>query len=106
MRINTTGVTTIERALKAIDRIDGANTYLLLRRAEAGAMRNRSEHTYARNQNYIENLESADSALRDADMPSELINAEKSKLLMQVQNYMIGIEKENAQKTSLLDSMA
>ncbi len=106
MRINTTGITTIERALKAIDRIDGANTYLLRRRAESGAMRNRSEHTYARNQNYIENLKSTDSALRDADMPTEIINAEKAKLLTQVQNYMIGVEKENAQKTSLLDSMA
>lgn len=106
MRINTTGITTIERALKAIDRINAANAYLQLRRAESGAMKNRSEHTFSRNQNYIENLENADSSLRDSDMPSEIMNAEKAKVLLQVQNYMIGVEKENAQKNIILDSMA
>ncbi len=39
MRINTTGVTTVDRALKAISRLDYANDYLSKWRAVSGAQR-------------------------------------------------------------------
>lgn len=104
MRINTTGVTTVERALKAIDRIDYANDYLLGWRAMAGVTRNRSEHTYDRNQVYIENLEAADTAIRDADVAGEAAEAARQKLVMQAQSYIMERQKEN--QRSVLDIMA
>ena len=104
MRINTTGVTTIERALKAIDRLDYANNYLLKWRALSGAIHNRSEYTYERNQNYVENLEAAESGIRDADIPGELAKAAKEKMIMQAQNYIVASQKESQQ--SILDIMA
>lgn len=104
MRINTTGVTTIERALKAINRLDYANGYLLKWRALSGAMHNRSEYTYERNQNYVENLEAAESGIRDADIPAELAKAAREKILMQAQGYIMAKQKEN--QASILDTLA
>ncbi len=101
MRINTTGVTTVARALKAIDRLDHAVNYLSGTRAVAGAIHNRAEHTYSRNQNYIENLEEAESGIRDADIPEEIRKASKERILMQMQNYML--EKQSENKKSVLD---
>lgn len=106
MRINTTGVTSIERALKALNRIEEANSYLLSKRAISGAMKNRSEYTYERNQNYVENIENADSVLRDADIPTEIAETSRNKLIMQAQTYMLSMQKENQQHNNLLDSLA
>lgn len=103
MRINTTGVTTMERALKAIDRIDHANSYLLGWRTLAGVTKNHSEHTDERTQVYIENLENSDSSIRDADMAAEVAEAARQKLVMQAQSYIMAKQKENRQ--SILDVM-
>lgn len=104
MRINTTGVTTVDRALKAINRLDYANDYLLKWRAVSGAQRNRSEHAYSVNAATVENLESAESGIRDADIAEEVKAAAKQKLIMQAQGYIMSKQKENSQ--SVLDIMA
>ncbi|MGN1119344.1 MAG: flagellin [Oscillospiraceae bacterium] len=104
MRINTTGVTTIERALKAINRLDDANAYLSEWRALSGANENRSRHTADRITVYIENLENAESGIRDADIPTEVNALAKQQILQQVQNAMAEREKEN--QSSILDILA
>ena len=104
MRINTTGVTTVDRALKAISRLDYANDYLSKWRAVSGAQRNRSEHAYSVNAATVENLESAESGIRDADIAEEVKAAAKQKLIMQAQGYIMSKQKENSQ--SVLDIMA
>lgn len=104
MRINTTGVTTVDRALKAISRLDYANSYLSGWRAVSGAQRNRSEHAYSVNTTTIENLESADSALRDADIAKEVSAAAKQSIIMQAQGYIMNTQKEN--NKSILDILA
>lgn len=104
MRINTTGVTTVDRALKAISRLDYANSYLSEWRAVSGAQRNRSEHAYDNNATTIENLESADSELRDADIAKEVSAAAKQSMIMQAQGYILATQKEN--NRSILDILA
>ena len=104
MRINTTGVTTVDRALKAISRLDYANDYLSKWRAVSGAQRNRSEHAYSVNAATVENLESAESGIRDADIAEEVKADAKQKLIMQAQGYIMSKQKENSQ--SVLDIMA
>ena len=104
MRINTTGVTTVKRALKAIDRLDYANNYLLKWRALSGAIHNRAEYTYERNQIYSQNLQASESGIRDADIPSENARAAKEKMIMQAQMYILSKQKEN--QASILDTLA
>lgn len=95
MRINTTGISTVERALKAINRLDYANKYLSSWRAVAGAQKNRAEFAFQRNQLITENLEASESSIRDTDMPAEIRNYAKQQLLQQVQGYMQKQDQEN-----------
>ncbi len=104
MRINTTGVTTAARASKAIDRINNAVNYLSRWRALSGANENRSRHAYSRNQEYVANLEEADSTLRDADIPKEVAELAKQQILIQAQNAMI--EQGKQQHSSIMDVLA
>lgn len=101
MRVNTTGVTSIDRALKAVARIDSAVNYLSQWRALSGANENRSRHSYSRNQTYVENLENADSTLRDADIAQEVAAMSKQQILLQAQNAMM--EQAKQQHSSVLD---
>lgn len=104
MRINTTGITTAERAIKAMDRVDAAVNYLSRWRALSGANENRSRHTYERNTEYIANLESADAELRDADIAKEAAELAKQQILIQAQNAMI--EQSKQQHSSIMDVLA
>jgi len=94
MRINTTGVTTIDRALKAIARLDNAHSYLLSCRGLNGANENRSARTYDRNVNLIENLRNSESALRDTDMATEISNLQKQQIIQQFQENLLTQNKE------------
>ncbi len=104
MRINTTGVTTAARAAKALERVDAAVNYLSRWRALSGANENRSRHSYERNQEYIANLEQADSTLRDADIAHEVSELAKQQILIQAQNAMI--EQSKQQQSSIMDVLA
>ncbi len=104
MRINTTGVTTVQRAAKAIDRVDAAVNYLSRWRALSGANENRSRHNYEKNQEYIANLEAADAQLRDADIALEAGELAKQQILIQAQNAMI--KQSNQQHSSIMDVLA
>ena len=104
MRINTTGVTTVQRAAKAIDRVDAAVNYLSRWRALSGANENRSRHNYERNQEYIANLEAADAELRDADIALEAGELAKQQMLIQAQTAMI--KQSNQQHSSIMDVLA
>ncbi len=104
MRINTTGVTTAVRAAKAINRVDEAVNYLSRWRALSGANENRSRHTYERNTEYVANLESADSALRDADIAKEAAELAKQQILIQAQNAMI--KQSMQQQSTIMDVLA
>lgn len=90
MRINTTGITTAERALKAIDRLEGANSKLSMVRALTGANENRSLHSLSNNKNYIENLTAAESRMRDADMAKYYADYTKHQILTQAQQSVFG----------------
>lgn len=90
MRINTTGITTAERALKAVDRLDVANSKLSLVRALTGANENRSLHALNNNTNYIENLTASESRMRDADMAAQYADYTRQQILTQAQQSVFG----------------
>lgn len=90
MRINTTGITTAERALKAIDRLESANNILSKARALSGANENRSLHSLSNSRNYIENLTASESRMRDADMARHYADYTKYQILNRAQQHIFG----------------
>lgn len=104
MRINTTGITSIERALKAINRLEGANNSLSLVRAKAGAYENRSQHSLMNNENYIENLKAAESRMRDANMAELYADYTKNQIITEAQNAVFTQMQEN--QKSVLNLLA
>jgi flagellin len=81
-------------SFKHIDRISKKLSSI---RSEYGAKINRLEHTYDNNTNYAENLQSAESLIRDTDMASEMVNFNKNSILMQAAQAMISQANSNAQ---------
>ncbi len=101
MRINTTGVSTAERASKALTRLEYANSYLNRWRALSGANENRSNYALNYNQSYIENLNAADSRIRDANYATEMSEFTKQQIVNQMQDKMFAVDKER--RSSILN---
>ena len=80
-------VTTIDTALTSVS---GA-------RAQLGAMQNRLEHTIANLQVYQENLQAAESRIRDVDVAQEMVNYTKLQILSQSGTSMLAQANQSAQ---------
>ncbi|MBD5138013.1 MAG: hypothetical protein HDT24_01675 [Ruminococcus sp.] len=78
-----------ENANYAIDRIDEALNKVSLVRGTFGAIQNRLEHKIDNLNVSIENLTSAESAIRDTDMPTEMMNFTKQQILAQASQSML-----------------
>lgn len=74
-------VSTHEAAGDSMNRIQRAVEHVSDYRSYLGALQNRLEHTMLNNQNVSENTQSAESRLRDTDMPEELLNNTKFQIL-------------------------
>lgn len=97
LRLNTTGVTTMERAIKALKRIDGAVNYMSSERASLGAYENRLERTRDRNTVTSLNLTETESAIRDTDVALEQQKFLKEQIVMNAQDFMLSQERKNTQ---------
>lgn len=64
-------------------RVDRAISSLSQSRSYLGAMTNRLEHTYLNDTNSSENLQSAESRIRDADMAEEMVALARDNILEQ-----------------------
>ncbi|MDE7301707.1 MAG: flagellin, partial [Oscillospiraceae bacterium] len=73
----------------AIDRIDEALNKVSLVRGTFGAIQNRLEHKIDNLNVSIENLTSAESAIRDTNMPTEMMNFTKQQILAQASQSML-----------------
>ena len=81
--LSRAGTKTKEQAEKTISYIRKASKYVSAKRALYGARQNRLEHTYNNNQNVTENLEVADSRIRDTDMAKEFVRNANFNILQQ-----------------------
>ncbi|MGL5576943.1 MAG: flagellin [Sarcina sp.] len=68
---------------KAIESVSGF-------RADLGSVQNRLEHTIAQTDNSAENLQAAESRIRDVDMAKEMMNLSKNNVLVQAAQSMLG----------------
>lgn len=73
----------------AISTLDNAINHISTERARLGAYQNRLEHTYSNVMNSSENLQSAESRIRDTDIAKEMMNFTKSNILMQASQAML-----------------
>ena len=80
---------TQEEANFAVDKIDNAINKVSMIRATFGAAQNRLEHKIDNLNVSVENLTSAESAIRDTDMPTEMMNFTKQQILAQASQSML-----------------
>lgn len=83
-------VDTATNAQAAITALDDAIKNVSGFRADLGSVQNRLEHTIAQTNNSAENLQAAESRIRDVDMAKEMMNLSKNNVLVQAAQSMLG----------------
>ncbi len=82
-------VSTQDGASKSISYIDEAINKVSKQRSLLGAVQNRLEHTIASLDNTSENLQAAESTIRDVDMAEEMVSYSKYNILQQAGQSML-----------------
>ena len=87
--VKSLSVTSSADAKDAIDTVKSAITKLNAQRADLGAQQNRLEHTINNLNNVVENTTSAESAIRDTDMATEMVKYSNNNILAQAGQAML-----------------
>lgn len=90
-------VSTYEKASAAITTINNAITAVSSERSKLGAIQNRLEHTIKNLDTSSENLQSAESRIRDVDMAKEMMNFTKQNILQQAATSMLAQANQSPQ---------
>ncbi|QTM00025.1 hypothetical protein GM661_12640 [Iocasia frigidifontis] len=93
-------VTTADNAEAAVDVIDDAVKSVSSERAQLGAYQNRLQHTINNLETQSENLTSAQSRIRDADMAAEMTEYSQNNVLTQAATSMLA--QANSQTQNVL----
>jgi flagellin len=86
-----------DKATAAIDTIADALQKVSDQRAALGAIQNRLEHTIANLDNVVENTTSAESAIRDTDMATEMVKYSNNNILAQAGQAMLAQANQSNQ---------
>lgn len=100
LSVNALDISAQANAADALDTIEAAITAVAKQRAEFGAKQNRLEHTIKSVDNTAENLQAAESRIRDTDMAKEMMNMTKLNILQQASQSMLS--QANQQPQSIL----
>ena len=84
-------------ANKLTTAIDNALVKVSTQRAKFGAIQNRLEHTIKNVDNTSENLQAAESRVRDVDMAKEMMNYSKNNILNQAAQSMLAQANQQPQ---------
>lgn len=90
-------VSSYVKATAYLDVIDSAITKVSTQRSKLGAIQNRLEHTIANADNTAENLQAAESRIRDVDMAQEMVTYSKSNILQQAAQSMLAQANQSTQ---------
>jgi len=82
-----TAITKIKNALKSVSK----------QRSDLGAVQNRLEHTIKNLDNVVENTTSAESAIRDTDMATEMVKFSNNNILAQAGQSMLAQANQSNQ---------
>ena len=103
LKVDQVEVTDHDKASSAITTIDAAIKTVSEQRSALGAKQNRLEHTIKNLDNAAENLQTAESRIRDVDMAAEMISYTSSQVLSQAAQSMLAqANQAPAQVLSLL----
>ena len=86
-----------KNADKAIDTISEAIQKVSTQRSALGAVQNRLEHTINNLDNVVENTTSAESAIRDTDMATEMVKYSNNNILAQAGQAMLAQANQSNQ---------
>ncbi|MBC2400060.1 flagellin [Clostridium tetanomorphum] len=90
-------ITSQTGAETAIEKINSAITTVSTERANLGSYQNRLEHTIANLNTSSENLQAAESRIRDVDMAKEMMNFSKNNILQQAAQAMLSQANQQPQ---------
>ena len=90
-------VDTADGALRAIETIAAALAKVSAQRSDLGAVQNRLEHTINNLDNVVENTTSAESAIRDTDMASTMVQYSNNNILAQAGTSMLAQANQSNQ---------
>jgi flagellin len=93
---------TPDSANRAIGTFDAALKRISKQRADLGAYQNRLEHAVRGIDVGAENLQAAESRIRDTDMASEMVNYTKDKILAQAGNALLAQTNQMTQQVMQL----
>ena len=91
-------VGTHPEATATISTINAAIEKVSAERSKYGAVQNRLEHTIANVDNAAENLQSAESRIRDVDMATEMMTYSKNNILQQAAQSMLAQANQQPQQ--------
>ena len=91
-------VTNHPDATATISTINNAIEQVSKERSKYGAVQNRLEHTIANVDNAAENLQSAESRIRDVDMATEMMTYSKNNILQQAAQSMLAQANQQPQQ--------
>ena len=93
-------MSTQDKAKESISKITMAIAMVSKQRSSLGAVQNRLEHTIANLDNVVENTTSAESAIRDTDMATTMVEYTKNNILSQAGTSMLA--QANSQSQNVL----
>ena len=93
-KIDLSSQTTAQKATTAIDE---AIKKVSASRGKMGAVQNRLEHTIANLDTAAENMQTAESRIRDTDMAEEMVNYSKTNILAQAGQAMLAQANQSNQ---------
>ena len=80
-----------------VDVVNSALEFVSAQRSELGAYQNRLEHTIANADNTAENLQAAESRIRDVNMADEMVKFSKENILQQASQSMLAQANQSTQ---------
>lgn len=93
---NNLSVVTRDKALESITKLDRIVTRVLNQQTDIGAMLQRLEYTSSNLTTASENLQAAESVIRDADMAKEMTAYTKNNVLLQAAQSMLAQANQNS----------
>jgi len=97
LAVTSISVSSYTDATGAIATVDTAITTVSTQRSALGAIQNRLEHTIANADNTSENLQAAESRIRDVDMADEMVKYSKNNILQQAAQSMLAQSNQSTQ---------
>ena len=95
--VSNVGIGSTKDANSLTTAIDNALVKVSTQRAKFGALQNRLEHTIKNVDNTSENLQAAESRIRDVDMAKEMMNYSKNNILNQAAQSMLAQANQQPQ---------